>query len=593
MTLPTSSARRAAVGLGTLGFCLFGITSGTMAQMCPPGVTASVCQPSGEIMPQPTGPAEIGVVASRGFPIIDPTSAITLTGLFYFRGEALDPVLDAHITPGTFSPMCGFTGQLVLRGGGCNLVFGWYNVTPGSTTPPPDTQIYQLVPADPRAPPPQGLMCMDGDFCPLATTSATQATQHTWIPTTFSAANIRSDPNYKGGLIGFAIVGDARTSCAQTKYSQAELNTKQVGTAKPWITTLIWQSKVNPDAYYIGFEDLPLTPATWKGQGGQYVNDGDFNDFVYYITGLTCEGGGKRCDTGSPGVCAGGTTQCTNGTMIVCKPDLAPSAEICDGLDNDCDGMIDQGNPCPNANQICDRGVCVNQCNDTEFPCAGGFQCDQGYCKDPACIGRSCPVGQICVAGQCQGGCDGAVCPPGQICRIGRCVDPCAGIVCPDAVCENGACVPLCSCRNCGAGLACAGNGHCVDSGCEKMTCGAGTVCAGGGCIDPCSGTTKCPAGQACSMGLCNDVPRMIMNGRMGVLIDAGAAGGNSGTNGAGSGAGARDGSAAGSPSGTGTATGNGVAKCGCDLGGTPAGALSLVSLMLACAIAGSRRRRS
>lgn len=55
-------------------------------------------------------------------------------------------------------------------------------------------------------------------------------------------------------------------------------------------------------------------------------------------------GGGNLCATSSPGVCSQGMTMCTAGS-ITCEPNIAPDAmaESCDGMDNDCDGPIDEG----------------------------------------------------------------------------------------------------------------------------------------------------------------------------------------------------------------------------------------------------------
>ncbi|SEU37220.1 Alpha-tubulin suppressor [Myxococcus fulvus] len=54
--------------------------------------------------------------------------------------------------------------------------------------------------------------------------------------------------------------------------------------------------------------------------------------------------GGDECSTGLVGVCAKGTTACTQGS-VVCAQNQAASSEQCDGLDNDCDGEVDDGNP--------------------------------------------------------------------------------------------------------------------------------------------------------------------------------------------------------------------------------------------------------
>ncbi len=293
----------------------FFLSGGVVALVLAPPARAQVSEPDGTSLPQPTGAAELAVVTSRGFLASDDT----LAGLFAIRGENIDPVKDAHQTPGTFSPQCGFTGQIVLHGGGCANALGWYNATPGSTTPPPAAQIYTLVPANLKQPPPNGISCQDGDFCPMAEmdTDPDQAGQHTWVIYTWNASSIASNPNYKGGQVGFALIGNSG-QCSQTKYSEADLGVISTQYKVPWVTTLIYQSTVNPSAYYIAYEDLPMPASNWTADGC----DGDFNDFVFYVTGLDCQGGGVDCPTGMPGICADGTTQCSNGGMtITCEPD--------------------------------------------------------------------------------------------------------------------------------------------------------------------------------------------------------------------------------------------------------------------------------
>lgn len=556
----------------------------TAAGAAPPAA-AQVMQPTGEVMPQPPSAAEVGVVTSRGFP----ADAVTLEGLFKYRMEMIDTRRDAHTTPGVFSPQCGFKGELVLRGGACKVGLGWYNATPGATMPPPSNQIYQLVPPDPRAPAPMGLMCMDQDFCPLATMMTTQAPQHSWTPVEYSAENIRTDARYRGGLVGFALMGVAGTECSQNKFSQAELNTKRQGTNEPWVATLVYQSTVNPNAYYLAFEDRPSSPTTWKGDN-QPFNDGDFNDFVFVVTGVTCSGGGKPCKTELLGECAEGITECRGAGEIFCKSITTGSAEKCDGLDNNCDGMVDEGDLC-GPDRVCDRGVCVGNCGNPEFPCAPGLECEAGLCKDARCIGKTCPAGQICMAGVCRGGCEGAVCPHGQICRLGRCFDPCTVVTCDaGAVCEDGACMPRCSCRDCGAGKTCAMDGRCVDTGCDKQACNApASVCVAGACKDGCDGVV-CPAGQECKGGKCEDLPAPPPGSGSGgsVVVDPGPGSGGrvfvSGTGG-------RPGFGQDAGSDPGAVPGGQVTSCRCDAASDRYTPLALGSLFALLALTRLRRR--
>jgi hypothetical protein len=58
--------------------------------------------------------------------------------------------------------------------------------------------------------------------------------------------------------------------------------------------------------------------------------------------------GKRECSTGRQGVCATGTNKCVKG-QVKCVLDVQPGAEICNGLDDDCDGKVDNDCASPEA----------------------------------------------------------------------------------------------------------------------------------------------------------------------------------------------------------------------------------------------------
>lgn len=239
---------------------------------------------------------------------------------------------------------------------------------------------------------------------------------------------------------------------------------------------------------------------------------------------VLCPGAGEPCDTGLPGVCAAGLTQCT-GDSLSCTAANTPGTESCDGLDNDCDGSIDNGDLCSGLS-VCVNGACVDPC--FEGGCFEGQICNpEGFCVDTSCADVSCGPTERCVEGVCQAACSGVVCPYGQQCLGGNCVAACDLVACgDDYVCVDGMCLCPCPGLACAAGETCGGDGICIAAGCDLTICDDGFYCVEGECLDACAGVT-CPLGQACMTGMCSPIPMGTdagMSGRpdAGALADAG-----------------------------------------------------------------------
>jgi Notch-like protein len=122
-------------------------------------------------------------------------------------------------------------------------------------------------------------------------------------------------------------------------------------------------------------------------------------------------GGGAACGT-DVGACELGVEFCVGGT-IQCVGGVGPLAELCDGVDNDCDGAADVAAQCPNGSQ-CVEGFCAAPCGSGEFPCPGSQVCKDGYCLPDPCTNVDCPAGERCEDGACVPSGEGGGMPSGS-----------------------------------------------------------------------------------------------------------------------------------------------------------------------------------
>ena len=195
------------------------------------------------------------------------------------------------------------------------------------------------------------------------------------------------------------------------------------------------------------------------------------------------------------GKCAGVRACGASGLTTCAAPAL--DVEVCDGKDNDCDGLTDE-TTC-DAGGACNVGTCDPQtgcqynklnnvpCDADKNACTDNDQCKQGVCVPGP--GKICDDGNPCTTDSCDpaSGCtktvdDGKLCDAdGDACTA---ADHCVGAVC-----------------SAGKAVVCDNTNTCSKSTCNSLS----GKCVGKAVQDgvPCDDSTVCTQGDVCKAGDC------------------------------------------------------------------------------------------
>ncbi len=232
------------------------------------------------------------------------------------------------------------------------------------------------------------------------------------------------------------------------------------------------------------------------------------------------------------GTCTGQRV-CTDQGLSACDAGT-PAEEVCNGVDDDCDGVIDQdvcddGNPCtedtcdpeagcthaPVQAECTDNNVCTladhcdgGSCVGTVIDCSDGNDCTVDLCDEtggcvysfnasPCDDGDPCTVADTCGGGTCAGFALACECEIDTDCLALEDGDVCNGTL----VCDTGVLPHVCVVDTETIVTCDEVDGPCVEASCHPQTgeCGEEPANDGGVCSDG----DPCTLGETCAEGQC------------------------------------------------------------------------------------------